>query len=71
MPCGGIYPIKDSWVEPYCNIGDCFQCNKQTDVNDLWVEEWDAPIHKNCVDDFLKTEEGKIILDHKHEVIRE
>jgi hypothetical protein len=71
MPCGGIYPIKGSWVVDLASFGTCYHCGLDTNGNDLWVEEWDAPIHSKCVDDFLKTKEGQIVLKHGHEVIRE
>jgi len=76
MPCGGIYPIEGTWVEPYANnatVDDrtnaCFHCEKPG--CELWCEEWDAPIHKACVPEFLKTPEGQVILNHGHEVILE
>ena len=72
MPCGGIYPIKGSWVEKVqkntseagkacwvCQKGDC----------DLFCDEWDTYIHSACVPAFLKTEEGAIVLTHHHSVI--
>ena len=58
MPCGGIYPIKvpAKYTCIYCEKGD----------TDHWAEEWDGPLHGNCVVPFLGTEEGKVIVDHKH-----
>lgn len=65
MPCGGIYPIKGTWVEPHTdNKARCFHCDEPECT--LWVEEWDAPIHRKCVPEFLKTPEGFVILDHGH-----
>lgn len=62
MPCGGIRPLLSRQSSHYpcwvCNLKDC----------DLWCEEWDTPIHSRCVPRFLKTEEGKIVLDHGHGV---
>jgi len=58
MPCGGIGPVLSR--------GRCFHCNK--DGSRHFCEEWDCLIHVRCVPDFLKTEEGKILIEHKHEV---
>lgn len=68
-PCGGIYPIKDSWLEPLVSCGECFLCNLDTNTTDLWIEEWDAPLHRNCLETFMKTEEGQIIIKHGHSVV--
>lgn len=67
MPCGGIYPVKGTpfaeFVTPempcwFCDKGDC----------DCFCDEWDAVIHSGCVEAFLFTDEGKVILRHKHPV---
>ena len=68
MPCGGIYPMRDSWVEKLITYGDCFYCDCETHSDDLWVEEWDAPLHRNCLDDFKKTDEYQIIIKHGHDI---
>lgn len=60
MPCGGIYPAGGRERFPYL----CFHCNQPGP--DCWVEEWDAPIHSECVKDFLETEEGSFIIGHGH-----
>ena len=60
MPCGGIYPVKDAPAHP------CWQCNELG--ADHWLEEWDAVIHKDCIEAFLKTEEGQIVIDHNHHI---
>lgn len=62
MPCGGIFPTTP---------GDCacFHCNKKDPPPDHFVLEWDAFIHGTCVEAFLTTQEGKIVLGHKHEVV--
>jgi len=68
MPCGGIHPIKGSWCEAYVNPKiPCIHCGKGK--CDLFCMEWDGPLHSACVEDFLKTEDGKVILAHKHEVV--
>jgi len=62
MPCGGIYP--DSTMSK----DRCWMC-RQIGC-DHFVMEWDAAIHGTCIEAFLETEEGKVVLDHKHIVIR-
>ena len=62
MPCGGIYPTEIS--EP--NRHTCWACNKGSP--DHFMEEWDAFIHGTCVREFLKTEEGQIVVLHKHHI---
>lgn len=68
MPCGGIYPKEGSWAQHANAALGCYHCDLP--CCELWCEEWDAPIHDRCVDAFLKTREGQIILDHGHEVVR-
>ena len=70
MPCGGIYPIY-SREATKCN-SKCFQCNKLCKLgeNISFVEEWDSFIHDECINEFLRTSEGKIILEHEHKIIR-
>lgn len=61
MPCGGIYPISDAnpaWRCFYCNETGC----------DHFCEEWDCGLHEACVVPFLHTEEGEVVLDHKHSI---
>lgn len=62
MPCGGIYP-GGLMAQRY----SCLQCDKPG--CDLWCEEWDSPLHSECVEEFLKTVPGDIVLNHGHEVI--
>jgi hypothetical protein len=69
MPCGGVYPVenpKNAW---------CWMCGSKTCDNKpegpwSFVEEWDALIHDRCIDDFLKTDDGKVVLSHNHEIVR-
>jgi hypothetical protein len=71
MPCGGIYPVKGSWVEPYCGQDErCFHCGQPIPSLDqmLWVEEWDAAIAKDHLNDFMATPEGQVIVKHGHAV---
>jgi hypothetical protein len=69
MPCGGIYPIRGSWIEELGNTkGECYFCGKNTHINDLFCEEWDCYLHKECVKPFLETKEGKIVLKHGHDI---
>lgn len=72
MPCGGIFPIKGSWVDRTLQqmsnqATRCWQCGELG--GDHFVEEWDSAIHGVCVLEFLKTEEGKVVLNHQHPVI--
>lgn len=64
MPCGGIYPTGKN------RRSDCFYCGEHNPAPDHWVEEWDAPIHADCIKGFLDTPEGKIIIAHGHAVYR-
>lgn len=66
MPCGGIYPFEgnERWTEHF----PCWECGKPNPTH--FIQEWDAFIHKDCIDRFLKTPEGKIVTKHRHSVIR-
>jgi hypothetical protein len=74
MPCGGIEPmsnpdgltIKDK-LPP--TKGGCWMCSRGGCKH--FCHEWDTYIHARCVPAFLKTEEGKIIMGHKHLVVLE
>jgi hypothetical protein len=68
MPCGGIYPIAGSALEKFTNDKQpCWMCDKGS--CDCFCDEWDTMIHSACVPAFLETDEGKIVLAHRHEVI--
>jgi hypothetical protein len=72
MPCGGIYSINAHWSAAYLKHtnSDCFQCTKQVKAKrDLFVEEWDAYLHRKCLGAFLKSPEGEIVIKHGHEII--
>lgn len=74
MPCGGIYPINVSNLQSIegsiVNAGAiCWQCSKNDPPPDHWCEEWDTPIHGTCVKEFLETDEGKIVISHRHEIV--
>ena len=69
-PCGGIYPIKNSSIMQLISFGECFVCGLETNVNDLWCEEFDTQLHRECLEDFLKMEEGRIVIEHGHDIIR-
>lgn len=61
MPCGGIYPIRDAnpnWKCFFCNQKGC----------DHFCDEWDCGLHAACVIPFLHTEEGEVVLGHKHHI---
>lgn len=70
MPCGGIYPISGSWVEPIeaQSVAPlrCFHCDKSNPKPELWCEEWDSGLHRECVPAFLMTHDGKLIMEHGH-----
>jgi hypothetical protein len=70
MPCGGIGPSDSSGMEGYA----CFYCGKVKHpvtgkVVDHFVEEWDAALHRSCIEPFLITDEGEIMLSHEHDVV--
>jgi len=74
MPCGGIYPItpKHPFGEMHgkSNYDNCFHCNKEIKSEDLmFCDEWDCYLHRDCVMDFLKSEDGQVVLLHGHEVV--
>ena len=75
MPCGGIYPLTRHWSAAYLDPTQrslaCFYCDKSEPPVTHFVEEWDAYIHRDCIDEFLKTPEGEIVLAHGHEVERD
>jgi hypothetical protein len=73
MPCGGIYPIKGTWVEPIAAQRDeskpeqrCWVCGKGNTAH--FCDEWDCYIHARCAVQFLQSEEGQCVIDHGHEV---
>lgn len=74
MPCGGIYPIAGTWVEPYYNAEDphsrCLWCGKGEPKPDHFCDEWDCFLHGECIEEFLKGDEGKIVLIYGHQVWR-
>lgn len=76
MPCGGIYPYDpddsrddrktiDEFLSP--GHGGCWVCSKGGAKH--FCEEWDTFIHARCVPSFLQTEEGQIIISHRHHVL--
>lgn len=65
MPCGGIYAVASVSGHP------CFYCHSSKVRCDHWCTEWDAPLHACCVIPFLETTEGRLVLDHGHEVVVE
>lgn len=78
MPCGGIYPVQYHFSKDYIDKpplhGDttppkCFFCGKNEPKVDHFCDEWDCYLHRDCIDEFLKTDEGKCVLNHKHEVL--
>jgi hypothetical protein len=69
MPCGGIYPVENAFSSA---VEQCWQCSKPILPTEdaSFCEEWDTFLHDRCIDAFLKSEEGEIVLLHKHEVER-
>ena len=45
----------------------CWVCNKRGAMH--FCDEWDTFIHARCVPMFIQTEEGQILIHHKHAVI--
>ena len=71
MPCGGIYPIPHDDDPGGSGIERCYYCNKAKPIVTHYIEEWDAVIHKDCIDDFLENApDGQIIVKHGHKVIK-
>lgn len=69
MPCGGIYPVQRVPGDcPNKEWDCCFFCQKNEPPPNHFVDEWDAYIHEGCVEAFLKTVEGQIVLEHGHAV---
>ena len=65
MPCGGIFPIKGSYVERYYDPKHkCWICNKPKCTH--FCEEWDCGLHVDCAVKFLTTEEGILMREHGH-----
>jgi hypothetical protein len=62
VPCGGIYPVGKDLPEV------CFLCNSPGTSH--FCEEWDAYLHEDCIDGFLKTPEGQVVARHGHAVVR-
>jgi hypothetical protein len=74
MPCGGIYPVKGSWIEQLPignNPPKCWQCQNSTSTSppDHFCDEWDCFLHSVCVAPFLLSEEGQVVISHGHEVL--
>lgn len=72
MPCGGIHPIDNDWpgtirepLDP--SHGGCWVCSRGGAMH--FCHEWDTFIHARCVPGFLATDEGQIVIEHKHTII--
>jgi hypothetical protein len=73
MPCGGISPGRPGTDDESNPDFGCFYCNKTTTPEnpvDHFVEEWDAFLHGTCIDGFLAHDEGQVVLNHEHSIIR-
>lgn len=60
MPCGGVYSVPPS------PRNTCFVCERGG--GDLFCDEWDTHLHRECLGSFLLSEEGKIVLAHGHAI---
>ena len=63
-----ICRVVESWVEKY-GKSPCWICDKLVGMNDLWIEEWDAPLHRRCLNQFMKTSEYRTIVLHGHPIV--
>ena len=70
MPCGGIFPREGTFAGPVEDTDDCFHCGKTGNATH-YCEEWDCYLHKDCIGEFLLTEEGQIVIKHGHSIIIE
>ena len=69
MPCGGIRPVRVTTENEKCQR--CWVCRwKIGEIPVSFCDEWDTFIHDVCINEFLKTVEGEIMLSHGHDVIR-
>jgi hypothetical protein len=67
MPCGGIWPASvENQTGGRAQNLLCWHCNKPK--VDHCLEEFDSYIHGSCVHMFLRTEEGQIVVEHKHHI---
>lgn len=76
MPCGGIRPVLVKDETSYLPGAQkwCFQCREVWNEEAEYVyfcDEWDCWICRECIHEFLQTEEGKIVIRHKHEILIE
>lgn len=69
MPCGGIYGVEGHFSQAGAGGASCFQCRGTEPRPELFVEEWDAFLHRDCLGRFLLSPEGLIILKHGHEIV--
>ena len=72
MPCGGIHPIDNDQLgtirkhlDP--TQGGCCVCSRGGAMH--FCHEWDTFIHARCVPRFLASDEGQIVIEHKHTVL--
>jgi hypothetical protein len=64
-PCGGI---NSEWGTAPAE--DCFTCRGKLHATPctLFCEEWDCHLHRECLSEFLHSEEGRIVIEHGHAV---
>jgi hypothetical protein len=63
-------PLSHHFAQNFV-IGDseCFYCGKSDPPVTHFCDEWDSYLHDTCIDAFLLTEAGHIVIKHQHEVI--
>lgn len=72
MPCGGIYPIELPTKYLPGEQPDCMVCVTPWRPNDdytYFCDEWDCWIHRECIHEFLVTDEGRCVIAHCHEIV--
>jgi hypothetical protein len=74
-PCGGVFPLKHHFAGPMLDTSDpahgCWQCRKVDPPPDLFCDEWDTYLHSGaCLAAFLASEEGRLVIEHGHDVLQ-
>lgn len=68
MPCGGIVPIEVFPGAEWAGAMVCWHCEKKVPMGAYFCYEWDCLLHEACIPDFLKSDEGQIIVLHGHTI---
>lgn len=76
MPCGGIYAVVEHFSRALLEQDranphyTCLQCDRAIEVTeDLFVEEFDAFLHRGCLGEFLCEPAGQLVLAHGHAIV--